>query len=95
MKSLALKLAIHWHQFWNFIRRKFLWHFYIAVSLVTHISFLSWSSSAKLTITNINCQHNPYLKSIKMSIIGGHNSQIWSIITQAYIVVQESMLSLS
>ena len=63
-----LIIATNWCTDINF--DTLLWSFYIAVAIMSCILFPSWSFYAKCTIININCQHNAYLESIKMSIIG-------------------------
>ena len=69
--------------------------FYAAIALVTHIIPIIIIFMPKCTILNINCQHNAYLESIKISIIGKNwgnaksiciMSKLWSIIDSSLMI---------
>ena len=60
-----LKITTNLYTGINFnILKNILWGLYIAVALVTRISFLSWSIAINY------CQHNAYLESTDTSILG-------------------------
>ena len=46
------------------------WSFYIAVALVAQFYSYHDHFMQEYTIININCQHNVYIGSIKMNVIG-------------------------